>query len=204
MLKDLKIGTRLSLGFGIILLLMMVVGGYGIKSVKALHEEIELLVKDRMVKVEQANSIIGQINIVARATRNLIIDDSKENQAKEVQRITDARKTAGGLLEQMNKTIKIDNGVALLNKITNDIRPTFGRHLESLLLLIKEDQTQKAKMLLMGEYRQIQNTYFKTLEELIALQTQLANEAGKEAAAAADSATTLIGPLCWPLPWLSA
>ena len=68
MLKNFKIGTRLSLGFGILLVLMLVVGGYGIKSIKALHEEIDLLVEDRMVKVEQANTIIDQINIVARAT----------------------------------------------------------------------------------------------------------------------------------------
>lgn len=92
MLKNLKIGTRLNLGFGILLVFMMVVGGYGIKSINSLSEEIELLVEDRMVKVEQANAIIDQINIVARATRNMIIDDNKENQAKEAQRIAEARK----------------------------------------------------------------------------------------------------------------
>jgi hypothetical protein len=37
MLKNLKIGTRLSLGFGILLLLMLVVGGYGINSIKNLN-----------------------------------------------------------------------------------------------------------------------------------------------------------------------
>ena len=82
MLKNFKIGTRLSLGFGILLVLMLVVGGYGIKSIKALHEEIDLLVEDRMVKVEQANTIIDQINIVARAVRNLIIDDNKGKSGK--------------------------------------------------------------------------------------------------------------------------
>jgi methyl-accepting chemotaxis protein len=106
MLKNLKIGTRLSLGFGILLLLMLIVGGYGIKSIKNLNEEIDLLVEDRMVKVEQANAIIDQINIVARATRNMIIDDNKENQAKEAQRIADARKAAGGLLDKMKKPSK--------------------------------------------------------------------------------------------------
>ena len=82
MLKNFKIGTRLSLGFGILLVLMLVVGGYGIKSIKALHEEIDLLVEDRMVKVEQANAIIDQINIVARAMRNMIIDDNKGEPGK--------------------------------------------------------------------------------------------------------------------------
>jgi methyl-accepting chemotaxis protein len=195
MLKNFKIGTRLSLGFGILLVLLLVVGGYAIMDIKQLRGEIDLLVQDRMVKVEQANAIIGQINIVARSTRNMIIDDNKENQAKEVQRIADARKIAGGLLEQMNKTIKSDKGVAILNNITNDIRPVYGRHLEALLGLIKEEQTLKAKMLLMGEYRQIQNDYFKTLDELIAFQNDLAKAAGKDAADAAGSATTLITTL---------
>ncbi len=195
MLTNLKIGTRLSLGFGILLLLMMAVGGYGIKSVNALHDEIELLVEDRMVKVEQANGIIDQINIVARATRNMIIDDNRDSQAKEAQRIADARKTAGSLLEKMKATVKDDKGVALLNKITNDIRPVFGRHLEALLGLIKEEQTLKARMLLLGEYRQIQSAYFTTVEELITLQTQLANEAGKEAEHDASTATRVIATL---------
>ena len=195
MLNNLKIGTRLSLGFGILLVLMLVVGGYAITEIKQLRGEIDLLVQDRMVKVEQANTIIGQINIVARSTRNMIIDDNKESQAKELQRIADARKTAGGLLEQLNKTVKNDKGVAILNKITKDIRPAFGRHLEALLGLIKEEQAVKAKTLLMGEYRQIQNDYFKTLDELILFQNDLAKAAGKDAADAAGSATTLITTL---------
>lgn len=192
MLKNLKIGARLSLGFGIIMVLMIIVGGYSVKSIKSLQSEIQFLVEDRMLKVEQANTIIDNINVVARATRNMIIDDNKENQAKEVQRIADARKTAGGLLEQMNKTIKSEKGVALLNKITNEIRPIYGRHLEALLGLIKDEQSLKAKTLLMGDYRLIQNTYFKTLEDLITFQSDQAKEAGKQAESEAGTAATLI------------
>ena len=103
MLKNLKIGTRLSLGFGILLMLMLVVGGYGIKSIKALHEEIDLLVEDRMVKVEQANSIIDNVNVIARSLRNIIIDDDKGHQADELKRIAEARKTAGELFDSLEQ-----------------------------------------------------------------------------------------------------
>ena len=78
MLKNLKIRARLSLGFGIIMVLMMIVGGYSVKSIKSLQGEIKLLVEDRMVKVEQANQIIDNVNIIARGLRNIIIDDSKD------------------------------------------------------------------------------------------------------------------------------
>ncbi len=195
MLSNWKIGTRLGLGFGILLILMMVVGLYGIQSVRGLHEEIDLLVEDRMVKVEQANALIDQINLVARAIRNLIIDDNKDNQATELQRIADARKTASGLLEQLEKTIKQEKGAALVKKITIEIRPTFGRHLEAIIGFIKEDQNLKAKTILLGEYRQVQAAYFKTVEELIAFQTELAKKAGEEAEHDANNAMRLIGIL---------
>ena len=70
MLNNLKIGTRLSCGFGLLLILMIVVGIYSVKEIKVLNNDIDLLVKDRMVKVKQANQLIDQINLVARAVRN--------------------------------------------------------------------------------------------------------------------------------------
>ena len=165
MLKNLKIGPRLSFGLGIIMLLMMIVGGYSIKTINSLHDEIAQLVQDRMVKVEQANTIIGNINIVARSARNMIIDDNKDHQAEELSRIADQRKSAGVLLEQLNKTIRSEKGVAILGKL-KVIRPIFSKNLETYLGLIKEGQTDQAKGLLLGEYKQIQSDYLSGPERL--------------------------------------
>ena len=195
MLNNLKIGTRLGLGFGCLLVLMLIVGGYGIQAVKGLHEEIDLLVEDRMVKTEQANALIDQINIVARAVRNLIIDDNKGNQEREFQRIADARKQATVLLEQLEKTITQEKGATLIKRITTEIRPVFGRHLEALIGFIKDEQTLRARMLLLGAYRQIQTAYFTTLNELIAFQTELAKQTGQEAENRARMAVRLISIL---------
>jgi methyl-accepting chemotaxis protein len=192
MLNDLKIRTKLGLGFGFLLILMLVVGGYGISSIQSLHQEIDLLVEDRMVKVEQANVIIDNINVVARATRNLIIDDNKDHQAEELRRIAEARKSAGGILEELQKTITHEKGLAILKKMTTEIRPVFSRHLEALIEHIKNEQTLRARILLLGDYRQIQSTYFKTLEELIAFQTELAKQAGQDAENHAREAMRLI------------
>ena len=150
MLNNLKIGTRLSCSFGILLVLLMLVGGYTIKEIRNLNGNISLLVNDRMVKVEQANKLINQINIVARAVRNLIIDDDKNRDAEEVQRIAEARKIAGGILKDFDNTIKQEKGRALLNKMSSDIRPIFSRHLEALLDLAKNNRLDKIRTFLVN------------------------------------------------------
>lgn len=195
MLKNLKIGTRLTLGFGLLLLFMMVAGWYGIKSTNALHDEIEVLVEDGMVTIELTSTVIDQINIVAQAVRNMYIDDNKESQAKEAQRIADARKKSSEVLDKLSKMVTSEKDKAILEKITKDIRPVYGRHLDAYLGFIKEEQTLKAKMLLMGDYRQIQNDYLNTLEEWIAYELHSAEESGREAEHDATTATRVIGIL---------
>ena len=139
MLKNFKIGTRLCLGFGILLVLMLVVGGYGIKSIKALHEEVDLLVEDRMVKVEQANAIIDQINIVARAIRNMIIDDNiRRTRQRRLSALPMPAKPPAACWSNSTKPLKATKGVAILNKIIKDIRPVFGRHLEAIIGIRQE------------------------------------------------------------------
>ena len=194
MLKNFKIGTRLSLGFGILLVLMLAVGGYGIKSVKALHEEIDLLVEDRMVKVEQANSIIDNVNVIARSLRNIIIDDDKGRQADELRRIAEARKTAGELFETLSRTIKSEKGLAIVKKGA-DLRTLYVRSSEAYMELVKSGQVEPAKKMLLAEVRDTQRNYMAGIEEIITFQTELAKKAGKEAAIDAGSATTLIGTL---------
>jgi len=191
MLKNLKIGVRLSLGFGIILVLMLIVGGYAINAIKGLHGEIVLLVEDRMVKVEQANQIIDNVNVIARALRNIIIDDSKDRQADELRRIAEARKLAGELFEILSKTIKSEKGAAVVKKGV-EARSVYVRHTEAYMELIKTAQVEPAKKMLLTEVRESQRNYLNALEEIIEFQGAIAKEAGKQAASSAGTATTLI------------
>lgn len=191
MLNNLKIGTRLSLGFGVLLALMLLVGGYSIKEIKELHHEIDLLVTDRMVKVEQANALIRDINVVARAVRNLLLDDDSGRRRTELERVAEARKSASGLLEKLTASVTDEKGAALVKSIITDIRPVFSRHLDAIVKFITDGQTLQAKTLLLGDYRQIQATYLNIAEDLIRLQTELAQDAGKRAAGMATLATRI-------------
>jgi methyl-accepting chemotaxis protein len=195
MLNNLKIGMRLSLGFAGLLVLMVVVGGYGIKEIRHLEHETRVLVDERMVTVAQANALIGNINVVARAIRNTLLDSDSGHQADELKRIEEGRKKAGDQLGLLEKSVKDDKGAALVKRIVTEIRPPFSQHLDALIEFVKNEQTLRARMLLLGEYRQIQATYLHIVEELIASQTGLAAEAGEMAAGMAAAAIRLISML---------
>ena len=170
---------------------MLLVGGYAILSIKQLKSEIGLLVEDRMVKVEQANLIIDNVNIIARALRNIIIDEDKGHQADELKRIADARKTAGELFETLSKTIKSEKGIAIV-KQGAELRAIYVRSSEAYMDLIKTGQVDQAKKLLLTDVRESQGNYLKGINEIITFQTALAKEAGKKADSAAGTTTTVI------------
>jgi len=194
MLKNFKIGPRLSLGFGIILVLMMIIGGYAFQAIGTLRADIDLLVENRMVKIEQANAVIDHVNVIARGLRNIIIDDNKEHQTEELRRIADSRKIAGETLDQLVKDPSDEKGNALTQKVTS-LRSAYVRQTEAYLELIKAGQIDQAKRMLLTEVRDVQRTYLEGLENLIGFQMGLAKETGKEAADTAGTATRLIGAL---------
>ena len=191
MLTDFKIGSRLSFGFGIILVLMMIVGGYSLQVINSLNSGINLLVKDRMAKTEQAHQMMDNLNVIARGNRNLIIyDNNKEIQSEELQRIEKSRKAIDDLLEKLNSTIKSGKGKAQLMQVTQ-FRPLYLQQIETYIELVKTGRIDQAKKILLKEVREAQKNYMKSIDDLIALQAEQANETGNKAANEASAATTL-------------
>jgi methyl-accepting chemotaxis protein len=191
MLTDFKIGSRLSFGFGIILVLMMIVGGYSLQVISSLNKEIHLLVKDRMVKTEQAHQIMDNLNVIARGNRNILIyDNNKEIQTEELLRIEKSRKAIDDILEKLNTTIKSGKGKERLTQVTN-FRSPYSQQIEAYIELVKTGQIDQAKKILLKEVRDAQKNYMKAIDDLLALQAEQANETGNKAADAASAATML-------------
>jgi hypothetical protein len=90
-MNNLKIGTRLAMGFGIVVLLMLVLAFVGITRMASLNEGIEKIITDRYPKTVQANDIIDNINTIARAMRNTLLVSSPAEVKEELARIDKAR-----------------------------------------------------------------------------------------------------------------
>ncbi|MBV5335403.1 MAG: MCP four helix bundle domain-containing protein, partial [Sulfuricurvum sp.] len=177
------------------MLLMMIVGGYSLKLINSLHEEINQLVTDNMVHIDRGYQIKDNLNVIARGLRNIIIDDNAQVQSEELQRIAKSRKAIADILEQLDKEIvKGGEEGALLKKMT-ELREIYVKDSEAYMVLIKGMQTETAKKLLLRELRTSQRNYMEAVGEFITLQKKEADELGKHAANLSGTGKIIISAL---------
>ncbi|CAD5374664.1 Methyl-accepting chemotaxis protein [Rubrivivax sp. A210] len=190
MFANMKIGTRLAIGFASVLVLLIVVSVIGVTRIATLNAEVDGLVQDKFPKTVQANDIIDAVNTIARRLRNAYIFKDAES-AKELDAIADQRKVISESIDKLEKTILSDAGKALLKKVT-EARGAYVADQEQFIALLKAGKRDDAAAMLSGELRKTQGDYMKAVGGLIEFQTELVAKAGKEADALAESSERVL------------
>ncbi|MDK9707241.1 MAG: methyl-accepting chemotaxis protein [Desulforhopalus sp.] len=191
MLKNMKIGTRLTLAFSLILLFLLVNGGVSFTVIERLNDDLSTLADDRMPKVELANEINDNINVIARALRNIIIDTSKETQQAELARVEKSRAIIGKNIETLQKTSKDPETLAKAKSLF-DARAAYIEATDQYIGHIKAGELDKAKGMLLTKIREAQSKYFAASDDVISLQNKLSGDLAKSAEASATRAEMLI------------
>ena len=191
MLKNMKIGTRLSMGFGLVLILMIMLGIFAINRLKAIDNNVEELVKDKWPKTVMLNEITEQINVVARAMRNMLLTDDPAVHQKELSRVTEARDIVSKHLEDLSKTVKSAEGKELLKKVV-DARNSYREQQQIAIEMIKAGKKEQAVAHLFGKLRLDQTAYFDSVNNMSTHQEKEVERLGKLAADTYDMAFELI------------
>ena len=188
---NMKVGARLGLGFALVIVAGIVVAIFGRIQLGRATNEVQLLVEDRMVKVEQINQIKDTLNLIARASRNIaLITDEKEMLA-EKKRIDEARARNTEVLKSLKESIRSEQGRALLQKI-DEIRTPYAQTTDKAIALGLANKNDEARDVLIKENRPLQAAYFKTLEELSAMQKEAMNESARKVQGIATSTGVLM------------
>lgn len=164
-----KVGSRLALGFSTLIVIGIVVAVFGRIQLERLADEVQLLVDDRMVKVEQITEAINNINLIARAVRNIALASDHQEMEEEKKRIADARARTADIYAQLEKSIHIPEGRDLLQKVIAASVPYYTATDKAVSLGLA-NQADEVRELLRTENRALQDAYFKALEDAIAFQ----------------------------------
>ena len=183
MLSKLKIGQRLGLSFGFIVLSGLV-GSVVCRSI--LHDvsdTTQVLVHQHMAAVEQLNGIKDNLSQVARSARNLLLmnapADLKEERASIDQAIA-ANAKAYAELDKLTLEAKTE---ALLKETEAD-RKAFNDKLQTFLLAATDDRTAALDILLQ-QVRPAQIAYMKRADQLTDLEVSAMKNAAQAVSAQA-------------------
>ncbi|RNC71017.1 MAG: methyl-accepting chemotaxis protein [Desulfuromonadales bacterium] len=180
MFKNMKIGTRLGGGFALVLLLMVVLGGVGISSMRQINLQVEDLIKDKWKKAVWLNDINEQVNIVARSLRNCLLVTDQQKIQDELKRVSDAGEVVNDRIDKLTKTIQSEEGKALLKAMV-EARAPYREEQKQLISLIQSGKRDAATTMLLGSYRNLQLNYMKSVEKLQEFQDKMVEGVGSSA-----------------------
>ena len=191
MLNNLKIGARLGIGFAAVLMLLLIIAGTAYLRVGEINKDINRIVEDRFPKTVKINELIEQGNAVSRHLRNMLLMDKATEVAEQKEQIMAARKRARELRDEIQPTFRSEEGKRLMQVMVEAMGPYASANTRTVEL-IESGQREEARRFLLEEVRPKEIAFRKSLEAMIAFQTQMMREAGSKAESTATATHTLI------------
>jgi len=190
-LKNMKVGARLGMGFGTVLLLLAGITVVGVTRLGALNDGTHTMSEDRYPKIVAAYEVMGNVNQIARSMRNVVIFTDQETVKKELQTIEKAKGNIRTGIEKLDKTIRSEKGREVYKAVI-DARAKYAVHQDEFIKLTGEGKKDEARTLLVTQLRPAQLAYFDALESLVKFQGDLMHKGGEDAAAQYHTARTLM------------
>ncbi|MBK9499087.1 MAG: MCP four helix bundle domain-containing protein [Leptospiraceae bacterium] len=177
MFKNLSIKNKLlSLFIGIILFFAGLIF-YSIKQMDSVAAVADKLANDRIPKVMALAEISKNVNIIARAARNMYIFREKSMVDEEKNTILKSREIIGQKFDYLKPIIKNPKGQEILTEAMQT-RSEFIKAQDSFISAIERDDKDEAYNILIKDFRPIQLKYIGHLDKLLEFQATFAqNEA---------------------------
>ena len=190
-LANLKVGVRLGLGFGMVLVLMIVLAALGLTRMAEIQSNLDDITTDNMVEIDHIREMREAVEAIAIATRNVLLFSNEEDIATEIKRIAQAREHYTEEAKALTPMIKNDTGKAMLVKI-EDARTTTWPLTDKTIQLAKARKTAEAVAVLIKEVRPAQRQWLEAMNEVMAYQKKKIESTIASAHSTYTSARTLV------------
>jgi methyl-accepting chemotaxis protein len=182
-MNKLKVGTRLSLGFGCVCALLLITVAVGIVKLAVLNDGTTQIVEDRLPKIEMARSLLEKVNTIDLALRNMLLSTNGDDRKREARAVVDTRKAVDTEMARMDAVRKSPEERAMVSKVAEKA----AMYLEvqnKLMALVQDGADDEAKVFLAKDMRPVLGAY---KAEIVAL---VEHESAKIAATGKDATQT--------------
>ena len=189
-LTNMKISTRLGLGFGLVLFMMTIMIIINFARLKNIEEANTKIIDKDLVKLEAANNVSLGARANARRTLELLVtsDPSKRKHIQE--RIEVNKKTITDALEILDALVYLPEGKALVAKI-KETRANYVASFSKVKQLVEDGKNDEAINVMTSETLPLLDALQEPINALIALQKNIIDTSGNNIKNNISSAATL-------------
>jgi methyl-accepting chemotaxis protein len=186
-MNNLKLSSRLALGFGVVLVLLALVAAVGVSRMARLNGNLEDIVNINNEESRLAVAMRIAINQVSTATRNIVLLTDEAAMKAEMERLQKSRadydaaeQKLGRMFSELSETSAEEKALfARIRELKDTARPAINKVIE-LGLANKADE---AISILMKDAQPAQAAWLLALGELAQLEDGLSKKAAAEAQA---------------------
>jgi methyl-accepting chemotaxis protein len=178
-LKDMKISTRLTLGFAVMCVLIALLGVVSALEVRGIGAHFNSVMKDRYPKVAALADIALANAANARALRDLVLADGPAALKAPLDEMAANTKLINERFKLLNETVVTPEGKAMLAKVA-EARAAYGIPRDKVRNLVKAGDKAGATAALYGELHPAQLKYQAAVDEFITFQEDKMSAAAKE------------------------
>ena len=192
-LRNAKIGTRLYLGFGIIMIALAVLTFLGLRNMKGINDDLDRIVHVNNVLIDAAHNTGREVLAIDKALLGMVALKDKAARAEEKQIIEKARARYKEAMDKVEKLDQSRRGKEMAAKARDAI--TKGKDINNRVMeLSAAGKTDEAMALYSAEARPIMAKTNDAYAELAAYQTEMNEARSREAFASyARARNMLIG-----------
>jgi len=191
MFQNMKVATKLALGFGLVVALLLLVSFIGITRMAHLNESLRQVGDERWPRANMANDIVVNSSGIAIALRNMLLSSSKDDIQRQKEVVLETRRTIGATVDKLKEVIQNPKGKELMQQIVEN-RQAYVAGQEKLIGLIEAGNAEGARNFLNSELRPILRTYQSSANALAKFQGELLDQGVKDAKATYEAARTLM------------
>jgi methyl-accepting chemotaxis protein len=179
-ISNLKIGVRLGLAFGLVLLLMMTLALIGTSRMARINASLDGIVNDNNIQIKAITEMRQSVMSIGLATRNMALTTDPDQKARAGDRIADDRDEYNAYVETLGRLVTSAGGKEVLAKIAAAKALTDPMTDQVIALLLKEKQAEAIALLVDGVWPN-QRKWIASLDEMVRVQERLADVAAETA-----------------------
>ncbi|HUW26951.1 MAG TPA: methyl-accepting chemotaxis protein [Gallionella sp.] len=180
MFKNMKIGMRLGLGFGLVLIMLAIVAFIGISRMAMVNDTLEDIIQDKYMKVELLQQGLAGVNNIGIGARDLVLAETTEARQDSKERILKGRAGLAKAWDTLKPTLGNPKGKELMQLIL-DSRERFVADQDQVIKLMDEGKVDTARVFIATDFRKTAVEYREHVNALIEFQSELMDQAGKAA-----------------------